>query len=85
MQQSPKAVAGARASAPMHTRSQHSTPRPTQASSSFQPLGCALPCLSLRQYPDLVAFHAHISELPGIKEYLASDKRSAKVNGNGLG
>ncbi|KXZ45600.1 hypothetical protein GPECTOR_53g93 [Gonium pectorale] len=36
-------------------------------------------------YPDLIAFHEHIAGLPGIKEYLASPKRVAAVNGNNLG
>ncbi|EFJ41636.1 hypothetical protein VOLCADRAFT_107623 [Volvox carteri f. nagariensis] len=36
-------------------------------------------------YPDLLAFHAHVSGLPGIREYLASPRRLAAVNGNNLG
>eukprot|EP00198_Chlamydomonas_reinhardtii_P011758 XP_001701095.1 glutathione S-transferase [Chlamydomonas reinhardtii] len=36
-------------------------------------------------YPELLAFHDHVAALPGIKEYLASPKRVAAVNGNNLG
>ncbi|GLC39874.1 hypothetical protein PLESTB_001311600 [Pleodorina starrii] len=36
-------------------------------------------------YPDLLSFHSAISELPGIKDYLASPRRLAAVNGNNLG
>uniref|UniRef100_A0A7S0WFA7 glutathione transferase n=1 Tax=Chlamydomonas leiostraca TaxID=1034604 RepID=A0A7S0WFA7_9CHLO len=37
------------------------------------------------EYPALAKFHADISEAPGIKEYLASDRRLAQVNNNNLG
>lgn len=41
--------------------------------------------LPVLQYPLLVAHHARIAELPGIKEYLASPARLEKVNNNNLG
>jgi len=36
-------------------------------------------------YPALAAHHARVAALPGIAAYLASPRRSAKVNGNNLG
>lgn len=38
-----------------------------------------------RDYPDLVAFHDKVAGLPGVKDFLASDKLFEKVNANGLG
>jgi hypothetical protein len=37
------------------------------------------------QYPELVAFHHFVSGLDGIKEYLGSPRRMARINGNDLG
>lgn len=42
-------------------------------------------CVIVLQYPLLVAHHARIAELPGVKEYLASPLRLEKVNNNNLG
>uniref|UniRef100_A0A7S0V6R1 glutathione transferase n=1 Tax=Polytomella parva TaxID=51329 RepID=A0A7S0V6R1_9CHLO len=36
-------------------------------------------------FPDLVEFHARMSELPGVKEYVAGPLRLARINGNDLG
>lgn len=36
-------------------------------------------------YPELMAYHAFVSEQKGIKEYIASGKRPEKINGNNLG
>ncbi|GLC45693.1 hypothetical protein PLESTB_001316100 [Pleodorina starrii] len=36
-------------------------------------------------YPELVSYHSAISELPGIKDYLASPKRLPEPNANKLG
>eukprot|EP00798_Chlamydomonas_sp_ICE-L_P015212 gene15212-21289_t len=38
-----------------------------------------------KEYPELVAHHAKVAELPGLKDYLKSEKCFAKANGNGLG
>jgi len=38
-----------------------------------------------KDYPELVGLHARISELPGVKEYLAGPQRMQKINGNDLG
>ncbi|GFH05751.1 uncharacterized protein HaLaN_00262 [Haematococcus lacustris] len=37
------------------------------------------------EYPELVAFHAKVAEVPGIKEYLASPLRMASPNAVPLG
>lgn len=36
-------------------------------------------------FPDLIAFHAKIAALPGIKSYLTGPQRFEKATGNGLG
>ena len=36
-------------------------------------------------YPDLTALHEAVAAIPGIKAYLASDRRPQKQNGNSLG
>jgi hypothetical protein len=41
--------------------------------------------LCLMQYPELLAFHAKVEAMAGVKAYRSSDRLLAKVNGNGLG
>lgn len=36
-------------------------------------------------YPELMAHHRKLAEVKGIKQYLVSERRFAKVNNNNLG
>lgn len=37
------------------------------------------------QYPEMMEHHGKVGSLPGIKKYVESGKRHAKVNNNNLG
>ena len=39
----------------------------------------------MQAYPNLLRLHSVVAGLPRIKEFVESDKRPAKVNGNNLG